>query len=287
MLKTEIPFARDDANRFLPWMIALMCGITALMLCVGITLGEWVKSQPGKMEGRFTVQVPYQGDGQAAMLKKVLAEIKETPGLIDVKALRDEDVRKLVEPWLGENEAIRNLPMPSVIEGRADAATDFNALAHKLQRIAPEISVDTQALWAEKFSRLSTALQASMFALAAIIIGALAGMMVFTARAAMKLHADAVQLLHSVGADDKYIAKQFQANALTLALSGAVPGTLGAALLYALFAFYTNRLDAPIMPNVMLGAPHVLMFLLLPAVCCAVGVLSVRISATAQLKLLP
>ncbi len=287
MLKTEIPFARDDANRFLPWMIALMCGITALMLSVGLTLGEWVRSQPGQMEGHFTVQIPVQTDAKENVLKQVLTEIRRMPGIKKVHALSEEQVRKLVEPWLGDAEAIRALPMPMVIEGAADEDADYGGLLRKLQHIEPGISLDTQALWVEKFERLSKALQAGMFVLAAVIIGALGGMMVFTARAAMKLHADAVQLLHAIGADDKYIAKQFQANALTLALSGAVPGTLMAALIYALFGYYANRLDAPIMPDLVIGSQHAMMFILLPAVCCLVGVLSVRLSALKQLKHLP
>lgn len=287
MLRSDIPFSRDDANRFLPWMVALMCGITALMLCVGITLGHWVHGQQRHASAAFTVQVPPQGERHNQVVKAVMDELEHAEGVSSARLLQNEEVQALVEPWLGGSDAVRALPLPSVIEASADGQPDYAGLTHRLHTLAPDISVDTQEIWADKFSRLSRALQTVAYGLALFIVAALAGMMVFAARAAMKLHADTVTLLHAVGADDSYIARQFQTNALRLALWGAVPGTLAAGAAYALFALYAARLNAPMMPDLSPGLAHILMLVLLPAACCTVSMVAVRLATLAQLRLLP
>lgn len=287
MLRSEIPFSRDDANRFLPWMVAMMCAITALMLCVGLTFGHWVQDRRGEAGSTFIVQIPPQGEKHEQTVHLVTEILDENTHVQNARLLSADEVRALVEPWLGGDSVVRALPLPSVIQAENDGGLDFAALAKQLKDIAPDISVDTQEIWAEKFARLSTALQAGAFGFALCIALALAGMMAFTSRVAMKLHADTVTLLHSIGAEDRYIARQFQANAMALALRGALPGTIVAGVAYALFGIYAAQLDAPLMPNFLPGLSHLFVLMLLPAACCVVSIIAARHAALAQLRLLP
>lgn len=289
MLKADIPFSRDDANRFLPWMIALMCAIAALMLCTGLTLRQWVGAQERQFSGSVTLQVPHQGERQAQVLKQATALLEKTPGVRSVSALTEREVRALVEPWLGNSRTLEALSLPSVVDVVIDprAKIDFSALEKQIQTLATDATLDTREAWVEKFARLSGTLQAGLYALSLCVVAALTGMMVFTARAAMKLHAATVQLLHAVGADDRYIAGQFQANALSLALRGAIPGVLCAGALYMLFGVYVARLDTPFVSSFTLGLPHALVLAMLPLACAAVSMLAVRMATLAQLKLLP
>lgn len=286
MLKTDIPFARDDANRFLPWMIALMSAIAALMLLTGITFGQWVAGQQGHYNQTLTVQVPPQEERTDAVLKQVAAVLSKTPGLGNTTMLDEEQVRALVQPWLGNDAAVKSLPLPTVIDAEilSETSPDIPALERRLRAIAADISVDTQALWAEKFSSLSRVLQTGLYGLAVFVIAALGGMMVFTARAAIKLHSGTVLLLHTIGAEDAYIARQFQANALRLAIRGAVPGTLLAGVVYIGFGFYASHLDAPLLPGMVLSFSHILILFLLPLACCGVSLLAVRAATMAQLR---
>jgi cell division transport system permease protein len=296
MLKSDIPFSRDDANRFLPWMIALMCAITALMLCFGLTLGQWAARQHGSMSENFIVQVPPQGDRHEQIIKQVTGTLEKTPGVRYVSVLPQKQVQKLVEPWLDIGENMSALPLPTVIEvttqpGAAEAggasAVDFTQLRERLKQATPDASIDRRELWLEKFSQLGRLIQSGVFLLAACIIATLCGMMVFTARAAIKLHQGTVLLLHGIGADDTYIARQFQSNALKLGLRGAVPGTFAAAIGYLALSLYVNHLDVPVLPPFSLSAEHLIMLLLLPVVCCAIIVPAVRFATLTQLKLLP
>jgi cell division transport system permease protein len=291
MFRPDIPFARDDANRFLPWMIALMSGIAALMLCVGLTLGQWAAAQQGDISGRFSVQIPDQGDDTPARVQQAARELQQYTGIRSVRTLSVQEVQTLVAPWLGDNALVKSLPMPTLLEATLanPAATgfDYKTLEQRLEKIAPGAKVDSREKWADTFSRFSRTLQVAVYLLAGCIVVALAGMMVFTARAAMKLHASTVLLLHAIGAEDGYIARQFQHNALALALRGAVPGTLAAALLYFLLGVYAARLDAPLLPAFGISHKHAILLIALPLLSGLVTLIAVRLATLAQLKVLP
>lgn len=284
MLRPDIPFARDDANRFLPWMIALMAVITGLMLCLGATLGQWVAHQRGGAQQNFSVQIPQAADGE-----KALALVERAEGVKRARLVPPAEVRALVEPWLGSGEALKDIGFPALIDVdmAAPGAVDLPALQAKLADALPGASLDAQELWVEKFARFNHALQAAMAALAACILAALAGMMIFVARASMKLHASTVRLLHAIGADDGYIARQFQANAVNLALRGAVPGVVASAAAYGALGLYIARLDAPMLPPLGFSLTHVLLLAALPVACGVIALLSVRYATLGQLGKLP
>lgn len=288
MLRADIPFSRDDANRFLPWMVALMAAITTLMLCVSLTLSQWVATHRTGTGNTITVQLPARSD-QARDPREVVVQLEQIPGIKNATLLSTSEVRSLVQPWLGDGIALDKLAVPSVIDLTMvkPGAVDIREFRTKLNNIAPGATVDTHELWVEKFAQFNRAMQVGMMLLAVCIFAALAGMMIFTARASMKLHASTVRLLHGIGADDGYIAKQFQQNGLMLALRGAVPGVALAGLLYASLGIYIASLDAPVLPSLRFTTAHFALLVLLPAICAGIAAFSVRYATLAQLKTLP
>jgi cell division transport system permease protein len=66
---------------------------------------------------------------------------------------------------------------------------------------------------------------------------------IFATRGAMASNRDVVSVLHFVGAEDGFIAREFQRHFLLLGLKGGLTGALGAAFLFAILSF----LIAPIM----------------------------------------
>lgn len=285
----DIPFRRDDANRFLPWIIAVMVALAGLMLLLGITVGQGVERQTGDFSRRFSVHLP-AAEASADKIEKVNALLNARE---EVESARREDeavLRARLSPWLGGLSSLDGLPLPivfSVTLKREQQAADLSSLEKDLRGIAPGASVDAQALWAEKFRNLSATVQWSLYLLALFVAGMLSAMIVFTSRAAMKLHERTVLLLHSIGAPDGYIARQFQTNAWRVTLLGAVPGTLTALALYGFFAAYVSTLDAPLLPNLQIGGAHVALALILPLLCASIARFSARLSALNQLQELP
>lgn len=287
MFSPDIPFARDDANRFLPWMVGLMCGLAALMLCVGVTLNRWVVMEHTGASGSFVIQIPEHGERKPQLLRQVANALEKAPGVKSAKTMSESEVAGLIAPWIGNNAMLGELPLPTVIEVYNDGPVNYPQLAQQMRAISPDISVDTREAWADKFARFSQVTQAIIVALAICIVGALAGMMVFTTRAALKLHSETVFLLHSIGADDAYITRQFQTNGLAMALRGSVPGAVAAGGLYFLIGTFVERLDAPLLPNLRFSMEHAVLLLLLPLACSLISMAAVRFATLAQLRQLP
>ncbi len=288
IVRSDIPFSRDDANRFLPWILALMVALSAFALCLGVTLGQWISTHRMVYGQEVSLIIPPQPDSMRDDVANLIAYVEKTPGIARVRVLGDAEIISMVQPWLGDGVGLKDLPLPTMAEvtltnQQGIAAPDLKALQTKLTSMLPGTQLDTQESWVEKFARFTAALQTLAYGTAAFILAALAAMIIFTSQTALKLHRRPVELLHSIGADDGYIARQFQWNATALMLQGAVPGTLLGGILYLALGYYAGSLDTPLMPRLTLSYAHLAIALGLPATCALLGLLASRVAVLRSL----
>lgn len=283
MKKSDIPFDADDAHAFLPWVIGIMVCLATLLLCLELTVGSWIIDRSATYANSFTVNVPATGDTDFDKIKKVL---KETPGVAGVTPVSDAKLREMLKPWLGSSEAVTQLQLPVVIDVTLaeGASPDLKEIESALARIAPGTEIDAHERWIESFARFSATIRWLITALAALIIGGLALMIASTSRAALKLHSRTVQLLHSIGAEDQYITRQFQREAFLMTLRGTVPGCLLAGLAYWGIGRYTASLQAAVLPALEVTPSHLLLVLLMPLACGLVAWMAARVSVLRQLQ---
>jgi cell division transport system permease protein len=111
-------------------------------------------------------------------------------------------------------------------------------LQAKLDAAALGARADDHARWLSGFLALARAAGIVAFVVAAAVGVAAAGAVGFATRAGLAMHREAVDLLHLVGAEDRYIARQFARAALRLALAGSTLGT-GAGAAVLAFAHWT------------------------------------------------
>src|SRR5262245_34175366 len=118
-------FAMDRMGRILPreqgavsldLVIAIMAFLAALALG-GVMIAERsVQSWQAGLTGRLTVQVLPQGvtppEGEVSAAVELL---RDTPGVVSAAALSNEENLALVEPWLGRDEVVSELPFPRLI----------------------------------------------------------------------------------------------------------------------------------------------------------------------------
>jgi cell division transport system permease protein len=285
LFRPDIPFARDDAGRYIPWIVALMVCLAGLLLCGGVTLGSSVGRLSNSYSDSFTVQVPYQTDNSHDSQAAVIAYLKRQHGVHDVELVDEETLRKRLAPWLGKAEILDDLPLPVVIEVETDnPPPDLVKIGTELKALVPGTEVDAHEIWMTKFSRFAETLRIFVYSFAAFILFSLAMMMIFVSKAALRLHGKTVMLLHSIGADDRYIARQFQFNAGLLALRGALPGSMLAMVILWVFEIYTSKLQAPLLSDFSFGLQHAGMLLLLPFLCTVIAVVSARIAVLRQLR---
>jgi cell division transport system permease protein len=283
---SDLNLARDASGRFLPWVVAVMVFLATMALVGTLAIeqatGHWRRS----VEGRLTVQVAHiEGNPMAARMERALALVRAAPGVVSAAALDRAAVEAMLAPWLGAENLTTDLPLPNLIDVRfaADSAFDVGRLNEHLAAV-PGARADDPRPWLARVARLAAMLRALGFAVVGLIALATVAMVVFATRAGLAAHRDAIDVLHTIGASDGYIARSFQNHVLGLAALGALPGVAAAlAVLYVIGAG-ARQIEAALAPTVAFGAVEWLSIAALPAITVALAMVTAYLTVLGHLR---
>jgi cell division transport system permease protein len=221
------------AGRALVAVVAIMTFLasitTGAVLLVGASAAEW-QSEVGS---EITIQVRPQGGRDIERDVAAATEaMRAQPGIVEVRPFTKDESAKLLEPWLGSGLSLDELPVPRVIVARAQPSTtlDLAALRSRVTQAAPTASVDDHRAWIERMRSMTGATVLAGIGILALVIIATIISVSFATRGAMAANRPIVEVLHFVGAGDRYIANRFFRHFLRLGLEGGVIGG-GAAML--------------------------------------------------------
>lgn len=284
--RSDIYFASDDSHRFLPWLMGIMVFLASLLLCLGVSVSGWVVEHNSSYVESFTVNIPADTEKLNDKLEKISVALSSIEGVENIKRVSDATLQDWLKPWLGNSSAFADLPLPVILEVsiNTEQKINYEEISKIVGSIVPGAEVDAHELWVAAFNSFSGAVQSLMVILAILIIGGMAMMIAFTSRAALKLHAKTVQLLHSIGAEDRYITRQFQNEAFRLVMPGALGGAAVAGLAYLLAGIYIASLKTSIMPSLELTRGHTILLVAMPIACTLVAWVVSRITVTRQLE---
>lgn len=230
----DLPLAGDDSARFLPWIVAFIVFLAALSLAAAMIVGGAIDEWNRGLQSTMTVQVPAEPTKQAAQriyqIDEILTTIRAWPGVASAQLVPQEKVRALLEPWLGGGVNLTELPLPALIDIKlaADAEIDPAPLQKAIAAKSPGATVDSHRIWLDRL--IDKVRSALWISIAVVLITALAAIatVVFSVRTGLQIHRPIVEVLHTLGATDQYIARQFSAQALRLGLRGGLIGIVPA-----------------------------------------------------------
>jgi cell division transport system permease protein len=226
--RTNLLVAADPVtDRALVAVIAILTFIAALTAGAAEFSTRTAARWQVMMASEVTIQVkPQPGRVIDNDLTRAADLLRGTEGVTSVQTYSREDSAKLLEPWLGSLANVEALPLPRLIAVRIDSAKpqDLAALGQSLTAAVPGAVLDDHRSWTRRFSRLADAFLAGSAVALLLVVFAAALAIVFATRGAMAGNRDIIAVLHFVGADDGYIARQFQGHFALLGLRG---GTLG------------------------------------------------------------
>ena len=281
--------SRDESSRFLPWIVALMIYLAALMLAGGLTLNRTISASDSMQERSFSVHIPYGSKNTKELTDKALSMIRGTEGIKQAELMDMAHMSALVEPWLGKSTSLENLPLPTIIDAEIaeDAAVNIPLLASRLQGLLPGIQLDDHKQWAEQFASFVHKVQWMLFGLTMFIISTTAAVVVFASKMSLKIHRGTVNLLHRLGAYDTYIAQQFQHHAALLTLKGAFVGSGLAAGTLILLHLMAEHIRSPLFPSFAMTFSHWGILMALPFGMSALAWLFTRLSVLKTLNRIP
>ena len=220
----------------MPWVLAIMMFLTVLAAAAGLGLGNAARSLDADIGNRITVQIveanPDLRDAQARLAVKALGTLA---GVTAVRRVSPEEMKALLEPWLGEGGLEGDLPVPAMIDAELtpDAYGRLDVIRAAVREVAPSARVDDNAQWLAPLARLIAALEWLAGGLVLLMVGATAATVVLAARAALDTHRGTIEVLHLMGATDVQVARLVQRRIALDALFGGAVG-LGAAALVLL-----------------------------------------------------
>lgn len=280
--RSDLPLDKDALSRFLPWLIAFMVFLAVLalagMLVLNLTAARWDQG----ITGTLTVQViPTDNpERDEERLKKVLSVLAGTPEIDRYETLSEDRLLQLLEPWLGAVAGGRDLPLPRLVdvELKSGQKLDAEVLSRRLAARVSGVSIDDHRVWLNSLVRLIQTVEGLATLVLVFIAFSTVGTVVFTTRTGLAIHREAIEVLHLIGAQDSYVARQFAGRALGLGLKGGVIGLLLALPTLWGIGHLAQQMESSLLPAVVLGPVHWAVLAGLPVVVSLIAMVTARLT---------
>ncbi len=198
----------------MPWVIAIMVALTVIAAAAGLALSNTASNASDALSGGATVQVveanATERDRQAKEAARVL---QATPGVIDVRIVSQQEVERLIEPWLGVRTGEDQIPVPALVDVRLRGGVDgekLGQLRRQVRQVAPAARVDAQSTWLKPVFSAIDSLQWLALVLVALLGFALAAAVLLAVRTALGTNRETIEIVHLLGGTDGQIARIFQ-----------------------------------------------------------------------------
>jgi cell division transport system permease protein len=229
----ELGLRRALSDRMLPLLVAAMAFLASLALAGWFGTAALSRHWRQGAGGSLTVQVPQAVDpaasGNKTRLAAVVGLLAATPGVASAHALSDQELDELLRPWLGQGAERLAIPIPAVVAVRLkDITIDVAPLSRRLDEAAPGTLLEDHGVWIRRLAILSQSLQACAALALLLVAGIAAAVVAVATRSGLATRREAIEIVHGMGATDRYIARRFAGRATVLALVGATGGAIAA-----------------------------------------------------------
>ena len=292
--KSIVPLNSDATGRFLPWLVAVMVYLAALALVSAMAMGKIVTRWDHGLSGQITVQLPVSEEDLTeteigARRDRVIDLLLQSPGVLSADHIGAVETAALLEPWLGKSSGLSELPLPDLIAVEIDQTDppSTSSLAARITEIVPGATIDDHQRWLGNLLNLARSIEI-VAALVVFLVGLSAVIMVvFVTRMGLAVHYQIVELLHLIGAQDAYIAREFQAHSLKLGFFGGLVGVSLAAVTIFGISQLLGRADTALLPALSLQPMEWAILGTLPFAAALVAMVTARLTVLRTLSRIP
>lgn len=295
----DLPLNRSDSTRFLVTLIALMTFLAVLAIAAFFALGAMSERWTSGLENKMTIEISAQTPEGLLRTPEDVAKITAAassvlaahPAVQSHHALSSAEIHALVAPWLGDSQlSVDQMPLPGLISLELNPGTArevVTMLGEKITAAAPGARLDTHETWLSDVLRFTGALQFAATLLLAVIgvttVIAIAG----AVRARLAVHKADVELLHLMGAADRYISNQFQRHALLLGLAGGATGMLAGLCALIIIGWLSGEMDVNLLPEYKVSVMQMIIICALPLMIAALAAATARQTVLRALREMP
>jgi cell division transport system permease protein len=227
--------AGSVTGRSLTLVITIMCFLACLTAGAVYMMNQSASAWLRDIASEVTVQVEVKERGDAdKLVADVAAYIARQPGIARARALSSADAAQLLEPWLGQTDVLNALPVPRLVAIELDrsAPPDLDQLRGSLQAQFTGVSLDDHRRWQQQIRTITRSFALGGLAILLLVGAATTAIIISATKSAMASNRDIVEVLHFVGATDRFIAREFERHFLRLGVRAGIVGAV-----WAMFVF--------------------------------------------------
>lgn len=222
-------------GRSLTLVIAIMCFLACLTAGAVWMIKESSDAWLSDIASEVTVQVVPQETGNIdRTVSDVVTLLRKQRGIANVNPLSLDQSAALLQPWLGSSDALKALPVPRLIAVEIDRTDppDLRQVSDDLGKTFKGASLDDHRRWQQQIRAVTRSFALGGLAILALVGAATTAIIVSATRSAMASNREIVEVLHFVGATDKFIAREFEKHFLRLGIKAGIVGAAFAMLVF-------------------------------------------------------
>ncbi len=227
--------AGSVTGRSLTMVITIMCFLACLTAGAVYMIRQSADAWLRDIASEVTVQIEPKDTGDPEKtVQDVASFLRRQAGIANVRPLSVDESAALLEPWLGQMDELKSLPVPRLIAVELDrnASPNLDVVKTDLEKQFPAATLDDHRRWQQQIRTITRSFALGGVAILALVAMATMAIIVSATKSSMASNREIVEVLHFVGATDRFIAREFEKHFLRL---GIRAGLVGAGLALAVF----------------------------------------------------
>ena len=242
---TPIVEAKTVTGNSLVVVISIMCFLACLTAGTVYLINQSAAAWTDNIASEVTVQINTdQKTNIEDTLSKLSFFLTNQTGVNGVRPIPEEESSHLLAPWLGEGANLQELPIPRLVAVELDRTNppQISRLREALKSNFPNAILDDHRHWQSQIQTVTRSMALGGLAVLILVGLATTGIIVSATRSAMASNREIVEVLHFVGATDRFIAREFERHFLTLGIRSGLVGAIGALMVFILMPYFMRLL---------------------------------------------
>jgi cell division transport system permease protein len=221
----------EQLDYALGFVIAVLVFLASLTAMGSLAADRAARGWTAQLEQSATVVVRATGnetpDAAAARIAEALAAVD---GVVEARAMEKSETDRLLEPWLGPEALVEDLPTPRLVALTLDPKSPASAsnLERAIAGVGVNALLDDHSRWIGDIKKGAGRARLGLILITALIVAATAAVVAFAARAGLYALRDIVEILQLSGARPGFVAGLFQMRFALLAGAAGLAGMLTA-----------------------------------------------------------
>ena len=225
--------AQSVTGGSLTMVIAIMCFLACLTAGAVYLMNQSADAWLRNIASEVTVQIEPRRNMETT-IQDVASFLAVQPGVVSISNISEEVSRELLQPWLGSSEALSALQVPRLMAVQVDrnAPPDMGRIRANLEQRFPGVTLDDHRQWQEQIRTITRTFALGGLAILLLVGAATTAVIISATRSAMLSNREIVEVLHFVGATDRFIAREFERHFLSLGIKAGLVGAFCAAAVF-------------------------------------------------------